>query len=246
MIFLSAKEQSLSVTDGIIVAESADFANEHDLLQSILYYGGWTRDKSYLKSATIALLRADLKAFFNITSVMLVIDDVDTLTTKGIDPGSDFIYRTLCRSTRYSKVVYTLRNAPSQSLLNAIEVPGLDDDDFEQFVKECSEHFQVPAPSEDFIKYKLSDVSERRPLVIESVIALRRTSGSYDKAIELFQQQCHVALNCKNAAVRALCCSLFENLSARYYQVCCNNDNLAGSGGTLSMVEASSLKRVRF
>ena len=189
MIFLSAKEQSLSVTDGIIVAESADFANEHDLLQSILYYGGWTRDESYLKSATIALLRADLKAFFNITSVMLVIDDVDTLTTKGIDPGSDFIYRTLCRSTRYSKVVYTLRNAPSQSLLNAIEVPGLDDDDFEQFVKECSEHFQVPAPSEDFIKYKLSDVSERRPLVIESVIALRRTSGSYDKAIELFQQQ---------------------------------------------------------
>ena len=32
----------------------------------------------------------------------------------------------------------------------------------------------------------------------------------------------------------------------RNYQLCCNNDNVAGLGRMLSMVEASSLKRVRF
>lgn len=57
---------------------------------------------------------------------------------------------------------------------------------------------------------------------------------------------CRVALNCKNALVRARYCSLFENFLARYYQLCCNNDNVVVSGGLPSMVAASSLKRVRF
>jgi len=57
---------------------------------------------------------------------------------------------------------------------------------------------------------------------------------------------CHVAFNCNNAVVRARYCSLFENLLERHYQLCCNNDNVAGSVGAPNMVVASSLKRVRF
>lgn len=57
---------------------------------------------------------------------------------------------------------------------------------------------------------------------------------------------CRVALNSNNAPVRARCCSIYENLLARYYQLCCNNDNVAVSDGAPSMVAASSIKRVRF
>ena len=39
---------------------------------------------------------------------------------------------------------------------------------------------------------------------------------------------CHVARNCKNAPVRACCCSLFENHFAPNYQICCNNENASG------------------
>lgn len=45
------------------------------------------------------------------------------------------------------------------------------------------------------------------------------------------QRASHIALNYKNAAVGTRCCSLFENLLERYYQLCCNNDNVSGSGG---------------
>ena len=38
---------------------------------------------------------------------------------------------------------------------------------------------------------------------------------------------CHVAGNCKNASVHALCCSLFENHFGKNYRICCNNDNAA-------------------
>lgn len=190
VIFVSAKEKSLHVADSkIIEYENKDFSNERELLEAILYFGGWTRDYNYLKTISIDKLRTELKDFFDITSVLIVIDDVDTLTTKGIDAGSDFLYRTLCRAGRSSKIVYTLRNAPSQSLGNATEVPGLSGDDYDQFVDECIIHFAVPAPTFDFRQKQLPSISERRPLVIESIIALRRTSGSYERATELFHQQ---------------------------------------------------------
>lgn len=190
VVFVSAKESSLAVSEGRIVQnENRDFSNEQELLRAILLYGGWTRDEGYLQSLSLDVLRNEVRAYLDINSILLVIDDVDTLTTKGIDPGSDFLYRALCRASRTSKVVYTLRNAPSQSLGNAIEVPGLGDEDYEQFVAECVQHFAVPPPTPEFRMHRLSEISERRPLVIESVVALRRTSGTYERAVELFQQQ---------------------------------------------------------
>jgi hypothetical protein len=41
------------------------------------------------------------------------------------------------------------------------------------------------------------------------------------------KNRCHVAGNCKNASVHALCCSLFENHFGKNYRICCNNDNAA-------------------
>jgi len=35
---------------------------------------------------------------------------------------------------------------------------------------------------------RLSTISERRPLVVENIIALARTAGSYTRAIELFEE----------------------------------------------------------
>lgn len=189
VVFVSAKEKSLLVSEGRVIDIDKDFSNEKQLLEVILHSGGWISDESYLNKATTNELREELKDFLDLCSVLLVVDDIDTLTTKGIDPGSDFLYRTLCRAKRQSKVLYTLRNVPSQSLVNSIEVPGLRDDEYSKFVAECVEHFKVPEPSAAFINDTLRKLSEQRPLVIESVIALRRTSGSYDCAADLFKRQ---------------------------------------------------------
>ena len=189
VIFLSAKEKELNpITGQTIDIKNPDFTDEFGLLRNILKYGGWTNDDSYLSSISIDQLRNNVKEFFDINSTLLVLDDIDTLTTKGIDPGFDFLYRTLCRSRRPSKVLYTLRNAPTQSLMNSIEVPGLDGDDYEIFVNECATNLSVPSPTKEFQDHKLTEISERRPLVIESVIALVRTAGSYERAADLFIQ----------------------------------------------------------
>ncbi len=92
----------------------------------------------------------------------------------------------------------------------------------------------------------LSD--DLRTRVVESVLSggLSRNAAAKRFKVSIASAVCHVARNCKNAPVRACCCSLFEKHFAPNYQICCNNDNASGCAGTLSMAEASSLKRARF
>jgi hypothetical protein len=134
-------------------------------------------------------LKSEIASFLDLSSSVIVIDDVDTLTTKGIDAGFDFLYRALSRCKSGSKILYTLRNAPSQSLLNSIEVPGLSPDgEYQDFIAACSNQFGVEAPKDEFRDTVLARESERRPLVVENIMVLRRTAGSYKRAVELFEQ----------------------------------------------------------
>ena len=74
-------------------------------------------------------------------------------------------------------------------LHRAIEVPGLQDTEYRDFIRACCEQFKQAKPSDAIIDGPLSDCSERRPLVIEAVIGLRRTAGSYEGALALLQQR---------------------------------------------------------
>lgn len=188
VIFLSAKEKSLNSTKPEILDVDPDFSSEEELHRKILLYSRWIIDENHLLSLNLIELRDEIKELFNFTSVLLVIDDIDTLTTKGIDAGSEFLFKTICRANKLSKILYTLRNAPTQSIANSIEVPGLAGDDYTQFVSECAKQFSVSEPPSAFRDTDLAQVSERRPLVIESVIALVRTTGSYKRAVEAFEQ----------------------------------------------------------
>jgi hypothetical protein len=189
VLFLSAKERFLvPSTMEVDNVDEPDFSDERSLLEQILYFGGWTTDRDTLAKTSLEYLRQEIASYFDITSALIVLDDVDTLTTKGIDPGGDFLYKTLCRSQKPSRVLYTLRNAPSQSLHNSIDVPRLDGSEYETFVAECASQFSVSEPSKIFRDTQLADISERRPLVIESIIALSRTAGNYDRAADLFKQ----------------------------------------------------------
>jgi len=190
VIFLSAKEKSLlTATSRIEEISDPDFVDEVSLHRKIIQYGRWLLDEAEIEKLSPAQLRAEVKNFFDVSTCLLVIDDVDTLTTKGIDAGFDFLYKALSRADTGSKILYTLRNAPSHSLLNSIEVPGLDiGGDYEDFVSTCAAQFGVEEPRPDFRDTQLASLSERRPLVIESIVALVRTAGSYKRAAELFQQ----------------------------------------------------------
>ncbi len=188
IIFVSAKERALdvmSLTSNAFVG--LDFSNERELYEAILTLGNWSSQP--LQDISLDDLKTEIREFFDLTSNFVVIDDIDTLTVNGLEAGFDFLYGVLWRARRRSKLLYTLRNAPSQSLANAIEVPGLEEGDYEEFVEVCRSQFRVRIPPDrSFVSGRLSIVSERRPLVIESIVALTRTAGSYARAVELFEE----------------------------------------------------------
>lgn len=187
VIFISAKQQMLDVmSQKATPFVGLDFTNERELYEAILTLSNWTSES--VEDLDLEQIKAEIRALFDLTSNFIVIDDIDTLTTKGLEAGFDFLYSVLWRSKRRSKLLYTIRNAPSQSLANSIEVRGLEDGDYEEFVRVCADQFGVQPPDSDFLASKLSTVSERRPLVVESIIALRRTSGNYDRAAALFEE----------------------------------------------------------
>lgn len=189
IIFVSAKEKMLNpITQGQQQFSGVDFSDERELYEAILLLGGWT-DAETIKKSSLDDLKLEIREYFDLTSNFLVIDDIDTLTTKNQDAGFDYIYRTIARARRQSKVLYTLRNVPTHSLANAIEVPGLEPGgEYEEFVSVCAKQFNVLPPSSEFRDGDLAIVSERRPLVVESIIALNRNAGSYPRALKLFEQ----------------------------------------------------------
>jgi hypothetical protein len=189
VLFISAKERELISADAEVVSiDEPDFFDEDSLLKRVIYLSGGEVELERATGNTIQDLRNTISEYFDSFSYLIVIDDIDTLTTKGIDPGSDFLYRAVSRAKKASKVLYTIRNAPSQSLHNSIEVPGLSGEDYVEFVDECVVRFKTPRPDPDFRNSRLLKLSEGRPLVIESIIALARTAGGYAGAERLFNQ----------------------------------------------------------
>ncbi|QXT35390.1 putative DNA binding domain-containing protein [Sphingomonas sanguinis] len=186
VMFLTGKERELDpgtqAQKGVVYT---DFKDERTLYEAILTEGG--SDFDNLDDLSMIDLKNEVANFFHRTSSFIVIDDIDTLTTKGLEAGFEFLIGALYKARKRSRILYTLRNAPSQALSNSIDVPGLNDAEYLEFVNLASAQFGVDPPSGKCRDEELSSISERRPLVIESVIALRRRTDSYERALELFK-----------------------------------------------------------
>ena len=187
VLYLTAKKQALDTNTGEIVPfRGNDFESAEELFRQIVRLSEW-RNWDDVETMSFDGLRREVQELLDTISVLIVIDDIDTLTTQGKDPGMDALYGAAIRAKGGAKILYTLRNAPSHSLAHAIEVPGLEDGEYHDFVRACCKQFRQPEPSEAIVEGPLSENSERRPLIVESVIGLRRTSGSYERALELLQ-----------------------------------------------------------
>jgi Putative DNA-binding domain/NB-ARC domain len=188
LIFISAKSNYLDADElrsKHFVGN--DFSNEKELYQAILTLGDASIDERFFND--IERLKVSIKDFFDSTSCFVVIDDIDTLSTANEETGMDFLLGALWRSRKTSKILYTLRNRPTQSLSSSLEIPGLSGKEFERFVTVCASQFGVPSPNSSARDNLILPTSEGRPLVIESIIALRRTTGNYPDAVKLFESE---------------------------------------------------------
>jgi hypothetical protein len=188
VIYISAKASTIDpLSRSVVRTHSYDFTNSIELYKGILTLLQWL-DCEKIESLGEKALLDEIRSVTDSFQLLIVVDDIDTLTTAGKDPGMDALYRILVRSRAGGKILYTLRNAPTQSLANAIEVPGLEvDTELGEFVSACCNQFKLKSPSNDFLRGTISTITERRPLAVEVIIGLCRTAGSYEEAVALFR-----------------------------------------------------------
>lgn len=186
VVFLSAKERELNSERGQIRDSiNVDFSNFEELLIALLVASDYSGEEDFSK-LSIDELQARVEELFDFENTLIVIDDIDTLVTKGEEAGFDFFYKRALRAKKCIRILYTQRNQPLSSE-NSIEVTGFTrEEDFVEFVQNCCSQFGIPMPDPDFMTGVLWKDTEGIPLIIETIIGLRKTCGTYPKAHQIF------------------------------------------------------------
>ena len=189
VIFVTAKAVELNVYDNSSQNFSGqDFDSSLSLYRAILVSSSWYTENDIEELLEDKLIEL-VENLFEELSIFLVIDDIDTLTTKGEDGGLENLLEICARSKKRSKILYTLRNAPTQALKHSVKVLGLTtSQEISEFLGLCCKQFKVSMPAPDD-SGRLIAATEGRPLLIESVVALRRSCESYGAALKLFEDR---------------------------------------------------------
>lgn len=190
VVFISAKEQELS-TDGGRIRPSAytDFSDYKGLLSAILISCDYSNDVDFEKKE-ISELEVMVRDVFRHESILVVVDDIDTLTTKSVDVGFDSLYKLAIRASDTTvKILYTQRNLPVGSE-SAVQVPGfVAEEEYLEFVQNCCTQFGVSVPNKDYIFGDLKAATECIPLIVETIIRLIKVCGSPARAFDIFMER---------------------------------------------------------
>lgn len=188
VIYISGKSIYLNPhTGNVQETPSRDFDVADDIFRSILVLAGWDDAETVLTYKYDECISA-LEELFDIETQIIVLDDIDTLTTANKDGGMEELFLLLSRAKSGTKVIYTQRGFPSFAPNAAVEVPCLSPDEMSQFIKLCCKKFRVAEPNESE-RELISDHSECRPLAIETLIGMRRITSNYTDAFTRWKEQ---------------------------------------------------------
>ena len=189
VIFISGKDTEFNPQTGKEQTFALrQFASASEQFAQILFHSGFLDEEEITSIDEPALLEKFDELFANFSG-LIVIDDIDALYRRKVDSGEESLFMKIVQGPKRTKVLYTLRTAPPHAMKSAIPVPGLEvTTEFPEMIKVCSTAFDVPGPSEADTK-DLDRITSRLPLLIETVVGLRKFSGSYRQALKAFSER---------------------------------------------------------
>ena len=188
VIFLSAKKAELNSGTAEIenIERSIDFSNERELVEAVLLNTDYSNKLSDLRLSDEALEEHLFEAVKE-ENIFLVLDDVDTISTDGKNPGIDIIIEAFTSAGNGSKVLITQRDRPNNG--RAEKVPGFTKgEEYEEFVSKCCEKFDENNKLSEKDLDALFDASEGIPLIIETIVGLRKSTPNWKKAIDSYNE----------------------------------------------------------
>lgn len=189
VLYISGKESELNPFSG----KQQEFTQrqfndaESQFAQILVQSGQYAPDE--LMGDSEGTLLDKTKELFNTYNGLIVIDDIDALSRANVDTGEEPLLMQALLGARRTRILYTLRSAPPHALRSAVKVPGLEaGKEFVDFLHSCCAQFEVPPPEQkqfDTIARETSSL----PLLIETVVGLRRVSSTFREAIAQFKER---------------------------------------------------------
>ncbi|WP_312608581.1 AAA family ATPase [Agrobacterium pusense] len=188
VIYLSGKETELNPHTGqqqpFFLRK---FATTDEQITQILIQSGLLSENC--ESAQPAERESLLQELFDNFSGLIVIDDIDALSRRGVDTGEEYLFFRIMKAKSRTKILYTLRHPPSHALNSSIVVPGLNPEtEYFKFQALCCEYFEVPEPPAERTPH-IMEVTSSLPLLLETLVGLRKHCSNYNEAIELFSSR---------------------------------------------------------
>ena len=189
VLYLSGKENELNTSTGRQQKyELSDFNDANSQYAQILCHAGMASGEEIFRLGHEDIERK-LEELFNEFSGLIVIDDIDSLSRRNIDTGEENLFLQAVRSRRKTKILYTLRYVPPYALRSAIQVPGLNfEEEVPDFVAACCKQFRTPEPQVQELP-QLQQRTSGLPLLIETIVGLRRDCSNYPNAFRIFDQR---------------------------------------------------------
>lgn len=165
-----------------------DFVTAREQFTQILFHSGFATPSEIL-SITDDEIDSRLEELFSSYNGLIIIDDIDALSRRGEETGEEALFLKAAQASARTRILYTLRFAPPYALRSAIEVPGLDpDSEYYDFIETCCRQFGVVHPSAEYI-LKIGETTDYIPLLVETVVGLRKSCTSYGDALQAFESK---------------------------------------------------------
>ncbi len=182
VVFLSSKETELDTETGKVREfHYRQFEDTSRMYISLLKESGF-KEIEELVDLSEDQLESEIINLFDEYSGIIVFDDIDALSRRGLDTGEEFIFQSLVQAKRRTRAIYTLRQVPQHARRSAIHVPGLSEVEFFEFTEVARQQFGVAEPKAEDIPAIMA-VTNSLPLLIENVLGLRKFCGSYREAL---------------------------------------------------------------
>lgn len=179
VIWLTAKQKQFKARiNDYIENPSLNFTDFQSFLETVCEaVGGMARNE--IEEAPLDHLKRQAREALDVIPTLLVVDDVDSLT----DEEQRRVLETVrAISNSGSKILVTTRANVTYSHDIAISVPGLEGDEYTEYVDQLSESFGLPTFSLKE-KSKLQAASEGSPLYTESIFRLCKLGYKLSQAI---------------------------------------------------------------
>jgi len=189
VVFISGKETELNTaTARQQKFPIRQFTSSQEQYAQILFHSGMI---SIIDSESMNLDKLNdlLNDLFSNLSGLIVLDDIDALSRRSVDTGEELLFMKAVLANKRTRILYTIRFSPAHALNSALPVPGLDPtSEFFRFMEVCSAQFGVPQPPAELV-HQIQSSTNCLPLLIETVVELKKHSSSYIEALRLFNDR---------------------------------------------------------